>query len=246
MRILIFGLLITVFISCQPGLRKERHAMQNRSTSIDSSLYYPQKTLYDPFLDSLKKAVPSTTRIYLTLIPPPPPPKPAYTLVDGWRIQLFAGSDSLNVRALYDKTKHLIPDSVYFFKENGLYKIQIGDFSIRNKADLRLLNLRHQNLKNMWVVARKIKQINQQADTVITSPNENLFSIQILVTGNKQKAETIVSQLNRQFELDTFIKMVSGNYKVFLGHFKTHTAAEGVLEKVHKRGWTDAWINSQP
>ena len=49
--LLFFAVFVTY--SCQPSaIRKSR--MAERSTEVDSVLYYPAKEIKDPFLDSLK------------------------------------------------------------------------------------------------------------------------------------------------------------------------------------------------
>jgi len=245
MRIFLLSLFVFILVACQPGLREQRRSMRTVS-SIDSTLYYPTKTIHDPFLDSLKIADSTSAHLYLTLLPPPPPPAPTFTLIDGFRIQLFAGTDSLNTYVLFNKTKNSIPDSVYFFKEAGLYKIQIGDFVIRNMADLRLLKLRQKNLTNMWVVPRKIKQplqTNIPPETPATNNLTKNFSIQVLVTADKTRAEALIQTLHSQFNLEAYSKQKATVYKIFLGRFATHAKADSVLKTVRTKGYPDAWIN---
>ena len=244
MRLLISALFLSITLACQPGIRDQRRAM-NVTPAIDSSLYYPTKTIQNNFLTSLINEKDIPVSLSLTLLPPPPPPSPKFDWVDGFRIQLFAGGDSLNTRVLFNKTKRLIPDSVYFFREAGLYKIQIGDFLIRNKADLRLLKLRQKNLKGMWVVARKIKKpiYASPARTEAETKNSTApFSIQILATSDTARVSGLTESLAKELHMPAFFSRKDSLYKIYIGHFTNHAQADSSLQIIRKKGYPNAWI----
>ncbi len=244
MRLLISALFLLIILACQPGIRDQRRAM-NVAPAIDSTLYYPTKTVQNSFLTSLISGKDTTVSLSLTLLPPPPPPPPKFDWVDGFRIQLFAGSDSLNTRVLFNKTKMIVPDSVYFFREAGLYKIQIGDFLIRNEADLRLLKLRQKNLKGMWVVARKIKKTKMLPLVRTGHETKNTaapFSIQVMVTSDTTQAQKLTESLQKELDMPAFFLHKDAVFKIYIGHFTSHTQADSSLQIVRKKGYPDAWI----
>lgn len=221
---------------------------QAQNAQVDSFLYYQPIALNNNFLDSLK--IQNDKQIYLKVrvFPPLPPPPPKFREVEGFRVQIFAGLDSINALIMMAEVKRFFVDSVYLFKENDLHKIQIGDFLYRNDADTKVYDLRKNNISSGWVVQR---MINIPVDTMAVvdslktksiEEKEKQFTIQILVTSDPQKAKTTVDQLKNKFKVEASITQTENLYKIFLGAFETRDETEKTLQLVRENGYKDAWI----
>ena len=73
------------------------------TSDVDSVLFYQQNPVADPLLDEIKSNPGDSVRLITKLLPPPPPPPPDYREIEGFRIQLFAGTDSLGAAAIQHK-----------------------------------------------------------------------------------------------------------------------------------------------
>lgn len=250
-RTLLLIALLTITLACNvQSIRRERmnrNQSDSQSAQVDSFLYYQQNTLNDNFLDSLKTENDTEQIVKVEVLPPPAPPPPTMKQIEGFRIQTFAGLDSVNGLIAASELREMTADTVYYFKENGLFKIQIGDIPYRNDADMKVMDLRKEGISNGWVVQR---MINVPVDTVATTDttadlNSELnlpFTIQILATTDLLKAKNVIAELESQFQTKAGYQQIDNLYKVFLGNFKTREEAEKLLKSVRSNGYKDAWL----
>ncbi|MEJ2543546.1 MAG: SPOR domain-containing protein [Calditrichaceae bacterium] len=110
----------------------------------------------DPFLDGIQSNPGNSARLTTLLLPPPPPPPPDYREIEGFRVQLFAGTDSTSALTVQNKVNNDIDDPVYLIHEGGLFKIQVGDYPYRIDADNMKLTLNTRGYDGAWVAKRKI------------------------------------------------------------------------------------------
>ncbi len=250
--ILLSVTLLVVIAGCNPGLVRQERLAGQRPTA-DSTLYYSAPDISDPFLDSLKTDT-SRVRLMLTLYPPPPPPPPKFRQIDGYRVQLFAGLDSLNGRVMAGELHKIIEDSVYFFREKGLYKVQAGDYPWRYKADKMVLDLRKKGYAQGWVVQRlinvpvdssRVSRPTGVSAGIQTKPKPRAgvrYQIQVLVTSDPEKARRLAVTLRERFLKDVDVQTEGTVHKVLLGHFETREDAEQVLKAIKENGYKDAWL----
>jgi hypothetical protein len=211
---------------------------------VDSFLYYQPVALNDPFLDSLSGQYDTDQVVKVRVIPPPPPPPAKMKQVEGYRVQTFAGTDSINALVMVNNLRNALPDSVYFLKEDALFKIQLGDYLYRNDADMKVLDLRKDGFSGAWVVQRLVNiPIKKDSSTGNESADKEYpFKIQVLVTADLEKAKSVAEQLQMQFNMESSYTENSSLYKVFLGKFITREEAEKVLANVRTNGYKDAWL----
>jgi sporulation related protein len=249
-KIYILVVAVIIFNSCNPqGIRRSRMQGEETMAKPDSFLYYQPMALNDSFLDSLKIENDKEQSLKVRLIPPPPPPAPKTKRVEGFRVQTFAGLDSINALYLVERLKDTVKDSIYFFKENNLYKIQFGDYLYRNDADLKVMDIRKFGINGAWVVARMINVpiIADSSGSIIpadtvASVKDAPFKIQVLVTSDLQKAKNLTGHLKNQFERQSYFITSGQLYKIFLGKFTDRADAEKVLAEVKNAGYKDAWL----
>jgi hypothetical protein len=110
--IVCISVIISILFSCK-STRELRQ--QEKEAAIDSTLYFEQVAVSDPFIDSLKQIPDERIALKKDIYPPLPsePKGPFFKQVEGYRVQIFAGVDSLNALLLAAQAKDLVADSVY-------------------------------------------------------------------------------------------------------------------------------------
>ena len=107
--IFIFLLLIT----CQP-----RTVIKDDTfVKIDSTLYFEPVEINDPFIDTLVIHTSQHLTLKKKILPPPvsTPKSPKFKEVEGFRIQIFAGLDSINALSIFRALTAAYKGSVIFF-----------------------------------------------------------------------------------------------------------------------------------
>jgi hypothetical protein len=240
---------IGIMIACQPGkvVKKDQTALP------DSALYYQQADIADPFLDTIfqepDQAITINQKIYPLYISDP---IQKFKEAEGFRVQVFAGSDPLKVESVRHEIATITDDSVHFFDEKGLYKVQVGDYLYRYLADNMKTKMRQNGYPGAWVVQRTILvPIDSIAtdslmveDSIKVNPGSDTgkYKIQLVVTGSLEKAEDIINSLQPNTESRVFYEQSGNLYKVFVGLFEEEYQAREELEKMRQLGYPDAWL----
>lgn len=240
------------------------------TSDVDSVLFYQQNPVADPLLDEIQSNPGNSARLSTTLLPPPPPPPPDYKEIEGFRIQLFAGTDSISAATVHRKADTDIEDTVYLINEGGLFKIQVGDYPYRMDADNMKLTLNDKGFKGAWVVKRMVRvpRDSRMADSVVVAPppsvpseispvetettqpdktpsapvDEGRFKIQVMATSDMLKAQQLELELEEQFSKEAYYEQSGTVYKVFIGKFQIRSEAEKLLNYVRENGYPDAWL----
>lgn len=254
MKLKYFNLLIVIVVliiqSCQP-VASRRETVE--TAQPDSALYYRQADIDDPFLDTIfqepDKAISLNTRIY-----PPPPVEPQpdkFKNVDGFRVQIIAGTDSLEILNTSRSLPADVRDSVYYFYEKGLYKVQLGDFQFHYKADSLKTIMRRSGYPGAWV-ARTIIRIPIDTtslatlspvpvDSVKTTPGGK-YKIQVAALSSDTRADEVIVQLKDLLKQNAFYEKSGSVYKIFVGPFESEADARQHLNRVRENGYPDAWL----
>ena len=234
--VFIFSLFIFL-MGCAPQAVFTVH----KTAEPDSVLFYQQQNVADPFIDSILSTPGDSAEISILLIPPPP--ADTVRFVQGFRVQVFAGLDSFRAAGVYHQLSGLLQDSIYLFKENGLFKVQAGDFLHRPQADSVQRELTIQSFPGTWVVKRLIIAPDSASTASPTSKNILFkYTIQILATGDESRAIELINKLQEQVRFPAYYKKIRSVYKIFIGKFKLRTEADKALKEIRKKGYPDAWI----
>jgi len=236
-------------IACQPG----KVAKKEQTALPDSALYYQQADIADPFLDTIFQEPDQAITINQKIYPPYiPDPIQKFKEAEGFRVQVFAGSDSSKIKSVRQEIATLTDDSVHYFDEKGLYKIQVGDYLYRYLADNMKTKMRQNGYPGAWVVQRTILvPIDSIAtDSITTTDSTRVnpgsvtgkYKIQLVVTGSLEKAEEIINSLQPNTESRVFYEQSGNLYKVFVGLFEEENQAREELEKMRQLGYPDAWL----
>jgi len=242
-----------VFYNCNP---KSILSGPTPKADVDSVLFYQQNDLSDAFLDEIRNNPGNEAQLKTQLLPPPPPPEPNFREIEGFRVQVFAGSDSVGAASKKFQVATEVADSTYLLNERGLFKVQVGDYPYRQEADNMKLEMNNKGHSGAWVVKRKIyipldstqifsnqeQPVGTESRIDSTSEVEGQFKIQVLVTSDLLRAQELVSKLKNQFSKEAFYEQAGQVYKIFIGRFQTRADAEEVLDQVRQKGYPDAWL----
>jgi hypothetical protein len=236
--------LLVLLLACQPAsvIRQQRGAAE-----IDSTLYFTQTDISDPFLDTVFQAPQKDIVLKDKVIPPPPPVLP-YKEVEGFRVQIFAGIDSVNAVSSMASARQLQPaDSVYWIREAGLIKIQVGDYLYRYLADNSRALFKRSGFPGAWVVQRAIRiPVTPEVTPSAAQANppevkEGKYRIQVMASGSEENARRVVAEL-QQIGDQAFYRADGELFKVFLGPYAIESEARAALEKIRSAGYPDAWL----
>tara|TARA_B100000401_G_C52344714_1_gene502756 strand:- start:130 stop:561 length:432 start_codon:yes stop_codon:yes gene_type:complete len=75
---------------------------------------------------------------------------------EGYRIQIFESAVSSIARAEAKRFQNILGDSVYIDFEAPLYKLRIGNFIERKKAESAIESIERLGAKDSWIVRTKI------------------------------------------------------------------------------------------
>ena len=253
------GIIFTLFVSalifftaCQPKTAYNK----DETAAVDSAFYYVQKDIDDPFLDTVFQTPDGTVNLKMDVYPPPVQ-KPKFKEIEGFRIQIFAGVDTINALSTRSQAATMVTDSVYLLDEKGLLKVQVGDYPYRYQADKMRDQFRRDGFPGAWVILRTILipfEADTPADTTNVSDStlvkqplqpaieQGKFKIQIIAIGSEEKAQGIVDNLKQSMNFPAFYEKSGTLYKVFVGYFIEEATARDALLKVRTNGFPDAWL----
>ncbi len=75
---------------------------------------------------------------------------------EGYRIQIFESTVSSIARAEAKRFQNILGDSIYIDFEAPLYKLRIGNFVERKKAERAIESLERLGAKDAWIIRTKI------------------------------------------------------------------------------------------
>lgn len=246
-KIILFYFILSIFLlsSCQKTLVKN----SNTEMAIDSMKYFSNIEINDPFLEKLNNTTNDTFILKKTLIPQPipEPVKSKYKTIEGYRVQIFAGVDSINALASKNLANTTVADTIYSISEKGLYKLQVGDYPYYPQADSIKRKFRQSNFPGAWIVKTNILiPIKEtELDSINKKTNGNSkgkFRIQVLATGDENKAQLIVNKLKMQFSGKASYEKSGNIFKVFVGYYKNRDEARNVLKTIRETEYPDAWM----
>lgn len=244
--ILCSSLLFLLFY-CQPAPFVKK---AQKKSPVDSTLYFQQMDIDDPFLDTVFQGPDTQVVLQKTLIPVAKQVPRPVRHAEGFRVQVFAGTDSINARAAREEAEMVFADTVYFLNEKGLYKIQTGDYLYRPEADSVRDFSRGNGYPGAWVVKRLINLYDRQPEpeeiTEIPETgamsDEGRYKIQVAATSSQSNAEQIVNELKKTFSYRVYYLQGDTLYKIYIGNFRDENTARGILNEVRDSGYPDAWL----
>ena len=174
--------------------------------------------------------------------------KRPYHITNGFRCQIFAGANLQNANKVALKVESLQIDSVYVIQSSeNIYKVQIGNCTTREEAQILLDKLYYAGIEGTWIVANEIhipkKEIKKIApDTSLDAGQAFYFGVQVFTTGYLEKAQQFEKELNKRFAEPVKLIQKDNFWKIVVGYFKNRQEAEILLDKVIEEGFSDAWI----
>jgi hypothetical protein len=235
MKYFISCFLIVIIVSCQP----KPMIRATHQAPVDSVLFFQTRTITDAFVAKTDGSVDEPITLKVDRYPPPrlEPPPPRFKEIEGFRVQAFAGLDSLGVSKTAESLQSIVlPDSIYFFREHGLFKIHVGDYLYRPQADAMRTKLQQNGYPGAWVVKGTIL-IPAEPDSTA-----GRYKIQIAATSTEANAQNVIEKARPLTEFDLFYEKSEDLFKVFIGFFKSESDARDVLAKIRQAGFPDAWL----
>ncbi len=240
---------LVMMIACQPG----RVVKTEVKAPPDSAMYYQQSDISDPFLDTIFQEPDQTIALNQIIYPVTEAEVTSrFKEAEGFRVQVFAGADSVRALSIRKSISDQSVDSVHLFLEKGLYKIQVGDYLYRYLADNVKTKMRQDGYPGAWVVQRTIlvpaDTTARDSITVNKSPDSSAaqingtYKIQLVATGDQERAREIVQDVSMLTTRRVYFEASGNLFKVFVGSFEEESQARSELEKLRRSGYPDAWL----
>ncbi|GAB4363243.1 MAG: hypothetical protein Kow0042_00890 [Calditrichia bacterium] len=174
----------------------------------------------------------------------------SYDEAEGLRVQVLAATVAENAQQMARRVEELGLDSVYVLEEQGIYKVQVGNFTDRREAEVMLDRLRFAGIQGGWITHTTIhipkKWLGPPTGSLAPSaaPAEApvSFAIQLFLTNDPEKAKSLKAQFQQQITSVVWIQAQGNYWKVLAGRFTSREAAIENLQKIKSLGFADAWI----
>lgn len=171
-----------------------------------------------------------------------------YQETAGLRIQLFAGIDYVNAEKVAADARAIDLDSVYVIKEEGIYKVQLGNYAEQIEAEKMLDQLRFAGISNAWITKSTIHTPKKASRSVTTShvleASDTLmvtYAIQVFVTYSSEKAKRLARKISQRFD-NTQVLNHGQYWKILIGRYHSEEMARNKLSEIKKSGYPDAWL----
>ena len=83
-----------------------------------------------------------------------------FIVVEGFRVQLLATRDRFNAEKFQSELEQIYNKKIYIIFEAPNYKVRIGDFIDRERAEKFRKDLSNKGYPSAWIIRTKIKPIN--------------------------------------------------------------------------------------
>ena len=83
-----------------------------------------------------------------------------YIVVEGFRVQLLATRDRFSAEKFQSELEQIYNKKIYIIFEAPNYKVRIGDFIDRERAEEFRKDLSNEGYSSAWIIRTKIKPIN--------------------------------------------------------------------------------------
>jgi len=172
----------------------------------------------------------------------------SYSEKEGLRVQVFAGTEEQHALDIAAKTRDLNLDSVYVNEDAGMFKVQLGNFTKRLEAEKMLDRLRFAGITNAWIVKTQVhipksgSTIPHEIPAAKEENGEILYSIQLFVTNNREKAEQLKRDFAVKIGAPVWILPQGNLWKVLAGKYGDEEQARQRLSELQTAGFPDAWL----
>ena len=175
-----------------------------------------------------------------------------------YRVQIFASSTLPGVQAVVTQVRSLQSAPVRVLVKDGLYKVQVGDFSQRADAETHQRQMRLLEWPDAWVVEVAVEQ-TEAAVALPPAPYSSspppvraftpagpLWTIQVVASAERDVARRLLMRLVRDGYTRSYIEYEDNLWKVRAGDYRSRLEAEQQKGLIASRGYPDAWLIQIP
>ncbi|MFC1733759.1 SPOR domain-containing protein [candidate division KSB1 bacterium] len=173
-------------------------------------------------------------------------PPPAENEQDIYKIQVLAVSSITGAESTKEALKKFTGKNIFLVHDKELWKVQIGDFTERTEAEKEMALLKQLGWSDAWIVhVRKASNELLQQPAGEEKPaarEQDLFTIQVIATTNRQEAETLLVNLNLLKIEDSSLIKEGRFWKIHVGKYTDQSQALHMLQRIKEMGFHDSWI----
>ncbi len=183
-------------------------------------------------------------------------PRDSTAYVEGYRCQVFAGSDGHQAKLIAEALRSKIDAKVHVSgSPDGLFKVQVGDYTDRHQAENMLLKLWKMGYQGSWLVQMKIAAREKAPQRAASQENpatsaeaappvqpDFYYGVQVFASSSAERARSLSQSLKSRVKAPIQLIEGDGLWKVVLGRFSKRESAEELRNRLRKSGFQDAWI----
>jgi cell division septation protein DedD len=258
------ALIMLTLFSCHPD-KQMQQTEANPKADIDSVFFYKQHDVESPLIDAVLDTTDYEPLVLKKQLVPKVKPAVDYKLISGYRVQIFAGFDSINALITRDKALQQTNEPFYIVRSGEMVKVQVGDFPYQAQAYKLRDDMVKNGFKGAWVVQCEIRipltsDISKktaavpEVESVASSPKSAInvpsstvnssgkYTIQVAAVSDESRAQQLVYELKNKFQMEARYKLVGTVYKIYLGNFVDRASSDSTLQSVRAQGYPDAWL----
>ncbi len=163
----------------------------------------------------------------------------SYEIVDGYRVQIFAGIDRGMAERVKGEALEKLNVGIYVEYDPPLYRVRIGD--CRTVEEVQSLTA-EAKLKGYSDAFWAPTQINVTKEMKTIKEEAEGFRIQIMMLENADTAQKVRQEAEELFNIGVYVDFEPAFYKVRIGDFTDRFQAEVTLEIVRSKGYRDAFV----
>jgi cell division septation protein DedD len=143
-----------------------------------------------------------------------------------WRVQLTALSDRQKAEDEVAQYSAKRPEPTFVVEAAGLYKVQVGNYEFRVKADQLLYDLKKIGITGAWVV-----QANEFVPKRAAAPQQSKlpkYHVQLGSFSARENAEAFIEKARQLYSGTLLVHEEKSVYKVFAGEAETRESIDKI------------------
>ena len=136
--------------------------------------------------------------------------------------------------------------TIFLVNERNLWKLQIGDFSMRSEAEAEKNTLKSLGWTDAFLIRYRISVNPDVPQNEEDSANTAIYyTVQLIATTNKTEAENM--QINRNILNISDVTLIKEGdfWKIRVGSFEDINEATILRNRMREMGFDDSWITKR-
>lgn len=175
-----------------------------------------------------------------------PIPPPGADETEMFKVQILALAKYENAVIEKKRLQEFTEKTIFLVNERNLWKLQIGDFSIRSEAEAEQNTLKSLGWTDAFLIRYRISVNPDVPQNEEDSAYAAIYyTVQLIATTNKTEAENMQINLNILNIADVNLIKEGDFWKIRVGSFEDINEATILRNRMREMGFDDSWITKR-